>query len=58
VYKRQILSLESVFAVLTGWLFLGEQLSIIQTFGCILIFIAVLLTQVREWTSSKITPLN
>jgi drug/metabolite transporter (DMT)-like permease len=53
-----ILSLESVFAVLTGWLFLGEQLSIIQTFGCILIFIAVLLTQVREWTSSKITPLN
>ncbi len=49
-----ILSLESVFAVLSGWLLLNETLIIIQVFGCILIFIAVLLSQFKEWTSGKI----
>ncbi len=44
-----ILSLESVFAVLSGWLFLGEHLTAIQIFGCILIFVAVLLSQLKEW---------
>jgi drug/metabolite transporter (DMT)-like permease len=44
-----ILSLESVFAVLSGWLFLNEVLSPIQIFGCFLIFIAVLLSQFKEW---------
>lgn len=43
-----ILSLEAVFAVLTGWLFLSETLTVIQTFGCILIMGGVLLTQVRS----------
>ncbi len=45
-----ILSLESVFAVLAGWLVLEERLAAIQIFGCVMIFIAVLLTQVREWS--------
>lgn len=45
-----ILSLESVFAVLAGWLLLGELLSAIQAFGCVLIFTAVLLSQFKEWT--------
>jgi drug/metabolite transporter (DMT)-like permease len=45
-----ILSLESVFAVLSGWWLLDERLSAIQGFGCILIFIAVLLSQFKEWT--------
>lgn len=49
-----ILSLESVFAVLAGWLLLDEILVSIQIFGCALIFIAVLLSQVKEWTSGKI----
>jgi drug/metabolite transporter (DMT)-like permease len=44
-----ILSLESVFAVLSGWLLLDERLTVIQVFGCILIFIAVLLSQFKEW---------
>jgi drug/metabolite transporter (DMT)-like permease len=45
-----ILSLESVFAVLSGWLFLRETLMPIQVFGCLLIFIAVLLSQFKEWS--------
>lgn len=44
-----ILSLESVFAVLSGWLLLDEFLTPIQVVGCALIFIAVLLSQVKEW---------
>ncbi len=44
-----ILSLESVFAVLSGWLLLDEKLAGIQVFGCTLIFIAVLLSQFKEW---------
>lgn len=51
-----ILGLESVFAVLFGWMFLGESLTIFQSLGCVIIFLAVLLSQMREWTSSKITP--
>ncbi|MBI5954064.1 MAG: DMT family transporter [Chloroflexi bacterium] len=46
-----LLSLESVFAVLAGWLFLDERLVLIQIFGCVLIFIAVMLSQFKEWTS-------
>jgi drug/metabolite transporter (DMT)-like permease len=45
-----ILSLESVFAVISGWFLLDERLSGIQVFGCILIFIAVLLSQFKEWS--------
>jgi drug/metabolite transporter (DMT)-like permease len=45
-----ILSLESVFAVVSGWLLLDETLNTIQVFGCLLIFIAVLLCQVKEWS--------
>lgn len=45
-----LLSLESVFAVLAGWLMLDETLILIQIFGCVLIFIAVILSQVKEWT--------
>lgn len=44
-----ILSLESVFAVLAGWLLLDERLVGVQVLGCVLIFIAVLLSQFKEW---------
>lgn len=40
-----IMSLESVFAALSGWLFLGELMSLREVAGCILVFIAVLLAQ-------------
>lgn len=49
-----ILSLESVFAVLAGWLLLNETLIVIQIIGCLLIFIAVMLSQFKEWTSGTI----
>jgi drug/metabolite transporter (DMT)-like permease len=44
-----ILSLESVFSVLSGWLILNETLRGIQILGCGLIFLAVLLSQFKEW---------
>ena len=40
-----ILSLESVFAVLSGWLILHESLSGREILGCCLVFVAVLLAQ-------------
>ena len=44
-----ILSLESVFSVISGWFLLKETLVPIQIFGCVLIFVAVLLSQLKEW---------
>ena len=49
-----LLSLESVFAVLSGWLFLNERLTIIQLWGAVLIFAGVVLSQFKEWTSGTI----
>jgi drug/metabolite transporter (DMT)-like permease len=49
-----ILGLESVFAVLAGWLLLNETLTGIQILGCMLIFFAVGLSQVKSWNSGKI----
>lgn len=40
-----ILSLESVFAVLGGWLFLGETMNGRELTGCVLMFSAVVLSQ-------------
>lgn len=51
-----ILSLESVFAVLAGWLLLNETLIGVQIFGCAMIFFAVMLSQFKEWTSGTIDP--
>jgi drug/metabolite transporter (DMT)-like permease len=49
-----ILSLESVFAVFSGWLVLDERLTGNQIFGCSLIFVAVLLSHFEAWNSGKI----
>ena len=43
-----VMSLESVFAVLFGCLLLGERLSGWEILGCLLIFIAVLLSQLPD----------
>lgn len=40
-----IMSFESVFAVIAGWLILNENLSIKELIGCLLMFIAVILSQ-------------
>lgn len=42
-----IMSLESVFAVLSGWVVLGEALSTKELIGCALVFIAVILAQIQ-----------
>lgn len=44
-----IMSLESVFAVIFGWIFLHEALLPIQIGGCILILAAVLLVQLHSY---------
>lgn len=41
-----IMSLESVFAALGGWIILGERLGAVELFGCTLVFAAVMLSQV------------
>ncbi len=42
-----LMSLESVFAVLSGWVVLGERLSPKEALGCVLIFSAVVISQIR-----------
>jgi drug/metabolite transporter (DMT)-like permease len=41
-----LMSLESVFAAVSGWLILGESLSVKEICGCALVFIAVVLAQI------------
>ena len=41
-----IMSLESVFAVLFGWLLLNERMSNYEIAGCALVFAAVILSQI------------
>lgn len=43
-----IMSLESVFSVLAGWLLLDQSLSARELFGCALVFAAILLAQLPE----------
>jgi len=43
-----IMSLESVFGALAGWIFLHELFSIKELFGCVLVFAAVILAQIPE----------
>lgn len=41
-----LMSLESVFSVLAGWLILGETMGTREIAGCVLIFIAIVLAQI------------
>lgn len=45
-----LLSLESVFSVIAGWLILGEMLSGRELFGCLLVFAALVLAQLPSGT--------
>ena len=49
-----LLSLESVFSVLAGWIILGETMGLKQLCGCGLIFIAIVLAQLPTKTSKSI----
>ncbi len=48
-----LMSLESVFAVLGGWLFLGEVLSGREVLGCAVIFLAVIISQVSAYRTGR-----
>ena len=48
-----LMSLESVFAVLTGSIFLGEQMSLRETVGCIIMFAAIILVQLPGMPGKK-----
>lgn len=41
-----LMSLESVFSVLAGWIILGETMGMREIAGCVLIFIAIVLAQI------------
>lgn len=43
-----LMSLESVFAVLSGWIVLGDTLSMWESIGCVLIFGAIVISQLPE----------
>lgn len=48
-----ILSLESAFSALAGWLILGETLSQRAFFGCLLMFISMIFSQLSQQTAKK-----
>lgn len=48
-----IMSLESVFAAISGWLFLQETMTIEEAIGCVLVFLAVILSQIPIKTTKK-----
>lgn len=48
-----LMSLESVFAVLTGWLVLKERLSVKELLGCVLVFAAIILAQLPQKQKEK-----
>jgi drug/metabolite transporter (DMT)-like permease len=49
-----IMSLESVFALLFGWLVLGDQLTSWEAIGCVSIFVAVILSQIPVKKKSSV----
>ncbi len=48
-----ILSLESCFSVLAGWVILHEKLSMKESLGCVLMFAAIILAQLPNKKESK-----
>ena len=51
-----ILGLEAVFAVISAWLILKQTLLPIQIVGCIIIFVAVMISQFKGITHSTMEP--
>ena len=48
-----VMSLESVFAVLTGWIVLHEILLAREYAGCVIVFICVILAQIPAFLNNK-----
>jgi len=53
-----ILSMESVFAVISGMILLREVMSAKEIIGCILMFVAVIITQIKPLEDSSINKNN
>lgn len=51
-----LLSLESVFSVLAGWVILGQDLSAKELFGCVLMFAAIILAQLPQKREAQKDP--
>lgn len=49
-----IMSLESVFSAIAGWIILGQRLTTLELSGCIFMFIAIILAQLPEQDSKSI----
>ncbi|MBR5314152.1 MAG: DMT family transporter [Clostridia bacterium] len=43
-----IMSLESVFAALFGWILLGQKMSVREILGCVIMFAAIILAQIFD----------
>ncbi|WP_051200449.1 MULTISPECIES: DMT family transporter [unclassified Butyrivibrio] len=50
-----IMSMESVFATLFGWLILSQTLTAREILGCTLVFIAIILTQLKPHRIRKVS---
>lgn len=50
-----VLSLESVFAALAGWVLLSEHLTGRETTGCILVFAAVIMAQIPQFSKTNVS---
>lgn len=48
-----LMSFESVFAVLSGWLILHEALSPTELLGCVLVFVAIMIPQIPFYKLKK-----
>ncbi len=48
-----IMSLESVFAAFFGWIILGERLGAKELFGCSLVFMSIILSQIPTMINRK-----
>ena len=48
-----IMSLESVFAALAGWVILSEALTPLEIFGCVLMFAAIIIVQLPQDKTQK-----
>ncbi len=52
-YASIVMSTESVFAVIAGAVFLGEQMNLNGYIGCVLIFLGIVLTQLKGKNHDK-----
>ena len=48
-----VMSLESVFGALSGWVILHEKMTLVQLLGCMLIFAAIIFTQTGKATEEE-----